>query len=63
MFEIVKTDVFTRSVFLREASGSRFYNDFELNFGVALAAKFAHVVPFGRPVANTGIFFESRFAS
>ena len=36
MFESVKTDVFTRSVFLHKASGNLFYNDFDLDLGVVL---------------------------
>ena len=35
--------------FWREASGNRFYDDFELDFGGVLGAKLAHKSPFGRP--------------
>ena len=35
--------------FLREASGNRFYDDFELDFGGVLGARSAHILLFGRP--------------
>ena len=49
MFETVKTDVFTRSIFGHEASGNRFYNDFQLDSGVVLGAKCVHIVLFESP--------------
>ena len=35
--------------FWREASGNRFYDDFELDFGGVLGARSAHILLFGRP--------------
>ena len=35
--------------FWHEASGNRFYDDFELDFGGVLGARSAHILPFGRP--------------
>ena len=40
--------------FWREASGNRFYNDFELDFGGNLEAKFALILLFGRPGDQNG---------
>ena len=34
--------------FWREASGNRFYDDFEFDVGRILEAKLAHISPFGR---------------
>ena len=33
----------------REAFENRFYDDFELDFGGVLGAKFAHIFSLGRP--------------
>ena len=33
----------------REVSENRFYDDFELDFGVVLGAKFVHMFSLGRP--------------
>ena len=42
--------MFSQDPFLgREPSENRFYDDFELDFGVVLAAKFAHMFSLGRP--------------
>ena len=60
MFETVKTDAFTQSNFWHEASESRFHDDFELDFGVALGARFNHILPFGGAGGQCGMFSESR---
>ena len=49
MFETVKNMFSQDPAFWREASGNRFYDDFELDFGSVLGAKLAHISPFGRP--------------
>jgi hypothetical protein len=38
----------------REASGNRFYDDFELDFGGILEAKLALIFSFGRPGGASG---------
>ena len=49
MFETVKTDVFTRSAFVSQASRNGFSDDFDLDFGGVLGARSAHILLFGRP--------------
>ena len=44
-------------LFWRKATGNLFYNDFELDFGVALGAKFAHILPFGGSGGQHGHLF------
>ena len=43
-----------------EASGNRFYDDFELDFGGVLGARSAHILLFGRPVdQGMHVFWKS----
>ena len=41
----------------REASENRFNDDFGLDFGVVLGAKFAHMFFLGRPGGQNRLFF------
>ena len=43
--------------FWREASGNRFYDDFELDFGVVLGAKCVHLALLSRPREPTQASF------
>ena len=46
--------------FCCEASGNLFSDDFELDFGGVLGAKFAHILFFGRPGGQRiHVFLES----
>ena len=60
MFDIVKTNVFTRSAFSTRSLQEQLSNDSELDFGGVLGTGSAHILLFGRP-GDKGmhVFWES----
>ena len=57
MFETVKLMFSQDPAFWREASGNRFYNDFELDLGGVLGARSAHILLF-EPLVSASFFFR-----